>query len=166
MLLWPWIKERWWCSHLMNSSFRSAVINECTVLNIATSELSPVPRHLYRTFRENHDLVGGGGSSIATKLNSVAWFRERTILTERPPLVDEVSANFCGLGVPRGLRVGSLRLFSRLSCLEPLLFFSSSSSVVLTRLNHPVPDPLLQRKSGSARNRTRASVSVSWYSDH
>jgi hypothetical protein len=31
-----------------------------------------------------------------TKLNSVALVRERTIRTERPPLVVEVSANFCG----------------------------------------------------------------------
>jgi hypothetical protein len=30
------------------------------------------------------------------KLNSVAWVRERTILTERPPLVGEVSANYLG----------------------------------------------------------------------
>jgi hypothetical protein len=29
-------------------------------------------------------------------LNSVAWDSERTIRTERPPLVCEVSANFCG----------------------------------------------------------------------
>jgi hypothetical protein len=29
------------------------------------------------------------------KLNSVTWVRERNILTERPPLVGEVSANFC-----------------------------------------------------------------------
>jgi hypothetical protein len=28
------------------------------------------------------------------KLNSVVWVRERTIPTERPPLVNEVSANF------------------------------------------------------------------------
>jgi hypothetical protein len=31
-----------------------------------------------------------------TKLNSVAWVRERTIPTERPTLVCEVSANFRG----------------------------------------------------------------------
>jgi hypothetical protein len=30
------------------------------------------------------------------KLNSLALVRERTISTERPPLVGEVSANFCG----------------------------------------------------------------------
>ena len=30
------------------------------------------------------------------KLNSVALVRERTIPTERPPPVGELSANFCG----------------------------------------------------------------------
>jgi hypothetical protein len=30
---------------------------------------------------------------------SVAWVRERTIPTERPPLVGEISANVCGWGV-------------------------------------------------------------------
>jgi hypothetical protein len=30
------------------------------------------------------------------KLNSMVWARERTIPTERPPLVGEVIANFCG----------------------------------------------------------------------
>ena len=34
--------------------------------------------------------------SIKTKLNTVALVRERTIPTERPPPVGEVSANFCG----------------------------------------------------------------------
>ena len=33
---------------------------------------------------------------IIKKLNSVALVRERTIPTERPPPVGEVSANFCG----------------------------------------------------------------------
>jgi hypothetical protein len=32
---------------------------------------------------------------LQTKLNSVALVRERTIPTERPPPVGEVSANFC-----------------------------------------------------------------------
>jgi hypothetical protein len=34
--------------------------------------------------------------SWKTKLNSMVWVRERTIPTERPPLVGEVIANFCG----------------------------------------------------------------------
>jgi hypothetical protein len=43
---------------------------------------------------------------IKPKLNSVALVRERTIPTERPPLVGEVAANFCGKRVSRGQRNG------------------------------------------------------------
>jgi hypothetical protein len=67
--------------------------------------------------------------------SSVAWVRERTTPTERPPLVCEVNANFCGWRVPRGQRDGSLRPYSRLSRPEPLLLLPSSSSIVLTRLS-------------------------------
>jgi hypothetical protein len=34
--------------------------------------------------------------TIHKKLNSMDWVRERTIPTERPPLVGEVIANLCG----------------------------------------------------------------------
>jgi hypothetical protein len=47
--------------------------------------------------------------------NSVALVRERTIPTERPPLVGEVSANFADNGMSRGQRGGSLRPYSLLS---------------------------------------------------
>jgi hypothetical protein len=50
-----------------------------------------------------------------TKTNSVASVRERTIPTERPPLVGEVNSNFCGWRVPHGQRDGSLRPHSRIS---------------------------------------------------
>jgi hypothetical protein len=40
--------------------------------------------------------------SLYTELNTVALVRKRTIPTERPPLVGEVSANFCGKRVLRG----------------------------------------------------------------
>jgi hypothetical protein len=58
-----------------------------------------------------------------------------------------------------------------LDCLdpEPLLFHSSSSSVILTRLWTSVPVPLLLRKSGSAGNRTRDLCICSkkfWPLDH
>jgi hypothetical protein len=43
---------------------------------------------------------------------------------ERPPLVGEVTANLCGFLDP-----------------EPLLFHSSSSSVILTRLSGPCSRP-------------------------
>jgi hypothetical protein len=49
------------------------------------------------------------------KLNSMVWVRERTIPTERPPLLREVIANFCGWRVPRSQRDGSLRPYSRFS---------------------------------------------------
>jgi hypothetical protein len=39
-------------------------------------------------------LVGNFTAQSASKLNSMVWVRERTIPTERPPLVGEVSANF------------------------------------------------------------------------
>jgi hypothetical protein len=43
-----------------------------------------------------HPPLRGGGTRAGTlELNSVVLVRERTIPTERPPLVGEVSANFC-----------------------------------------------------------------------
>jgi hypothetical protein len=47
------------------------------------------------------------------KTNSVVLVRKRTIPTERPPHVGEVSANFCGYRVSRGQRNGSPRPYSR-----------------------------------------------------
>jgi hypothetical protein len=72
-----------------------------------------------------------------TKKISVALARERTMPTERPPHVGEVSANFCRQRMSHGQRNGSPRPYSRFSRPEPLLFHSSSSSIVLTRLSGP-----------------------------
>jgi hypothetical protein len=44
--------------------------------------------------------------------NSVVSICERTIVTERPLFVGEVSDNFCGQRMPRDQRGGSLRLYS------------------------------------------------------
>jgi hypothetical protein len=68
------------------------------------------------------------------KKNSVALVRKRTIPTERPSIVGEVSANFCGQRVLCGQR----NEFPR-----PLIsvFQSSSSSIVLTRLSGPRSRP-------------------------
>jgi hypothetical protein len=87
-----------------------------------------------------------------TELNSVALVRKRTIPTKRPPLVDEVSA-WSVQRIPTVVNLGFLDP-------EPLLFHSSSPSVFLTRLSGPVPDPILFRKSGSARNQTPTSGSA------
>jgi hypothetical protein len=60
-------------------------------------------------------LPNDNGSRTALKsiretinLNSMLWVRERTIPTERPPLVGEVIANFCGYNVLSGQRDVSL----------------------------------------------------------
>ena len=70
-----------------------------------------------------------------TVKNSVALVRERTIPTERPPPVGEVSANFCG---QRCVTWSAQRVPTAINLcfldLEPLLIYSSSSSVDLARL--------------------------------
>jgi hypothetical protein len=68
---------------------------------------------------------------------SVTWVHERTIPTERPPLVGEVSANVWCWRVSGGQRDWSPLPYSRISRPDPLLFLSSSSSVVVTRLSGP-----------------------------
>jgi hypothetical protein len=69
--------------------------------------------------------------------NSVASVRKRTIPTERPPLVGEVSSSFLRWRVSRDQRNGSPRPYSRISKQELLLLFPSSSSIVFTRLRGP-----------------------------
>jgi hypothetical protein len=64
-----------------------------------------------------------------------------TIRTERKPLIGEVRSTFCGWMVLRGQHDGSLRLYSQISRPELLLFLSSSSSIVLTRLSGPRSRP-------------------------
>ena len=94
---------------------------------------------------------------LKTKLNSVALVRTRTIPTERPPPVGEVSANFCG---HRGVTWSAQRVLTAVNLcfleLEPLLFFIQVAPQLTSRgWVDPVPDPLLLRKSGSAGDRTR-----------
>jgi hypothetical protein len=81
---------------------------------------------------------------------------ERTIPTERQPLVGEVSANL--LRDPCGRILGFLD--------RSRYFFSQVAPQLYSRgWVDPVPDPLLLRKSDSAGNRTRTSVSVARNSD-
>jgi hypothetical protein len=92
----------------------------------------------------------------------VAWVRERTIPTERSPLVGEVSANIADRGChvvsmtdPYGRILGFLD-WSR------YFFFQVAPQLCSRGWVDPVPDPVL-RKSGSVGNRTRTSESVAWY---
>ena len=49
------------------------------------------------SYKKGHKINFSNYRAISkTKLNSVALVRVRTIPTERPPPVGEVSANFCG----------------------------------------------------------------------
>jgi hypothetical protein len=99
------------------------------------------------------------------KLNSVALVLERTIPTERPPLVGEVRANFCWQR-SRSQGNGSPRPYSQFSRPEPLLL---APQLYSRGWVDPVPDPLLLRKSGSAGNGNRdlwISESVVRNSDH
>jgi hypothetical protein len=69
------------------------------------------------------------------KKKSMVLVREWTTPTQRPPLVGEVSTNFCGWNVSRGQRNGSPRPYSRIYRPKPLLFLITRYSTVLTRLS-------------------------------
>jgi hypothetical protein len=60
-------------------------------------------------------------------------------------------------GLPRCQRNGSLRLYSRFSRPEPLLFLQAAPQLYSRGWVDPVREPLVLRKSGSAGNRTRNS---------
>jgi hypothetical protein len=92
------------------------------------------------------------GTPTETELNSVAWIRERTIPTERPPLVGEVSANFCAWRVQRGQLDGFLRPYFRISRPESLFSFASSSPVVLESLSGPRSRPTIYQKTWQCRD--------------
>src|SRR5215510_13445563 len=79
--------------------------------------------------------------------NSVALVRERTIPTERPPPVGEVSPTFADRGVSRGQRNGSPRPLISFLDRSRYFFCSSSSSVDLTRLSGPRSRPTTTQKN-------------------
>jgi hypothetical protein len=99
----------------------------------------------------------------------VALVRKRTIPTDRPPLVGNLSANFCGRGCcvvsatnSHGVNLGFLDQ-SRYFFIQVAPQLSSRGWV------HPVPDPLLLKKSGRAGNRThdiRICIQKLWSLNH
>jgi hypothetical protein len=94
-------------------------------------------------------------------INSVAWVRERTVPTERPPLSSEVSVNFWGCWVV------SVTVFSVFYTRAAIfVFFQVAPQLYSRGWVDPVSAPLLHRKSGSAGNRTRAFGSVARNPDH
>jgi hypothetical protein len=112
----------------------------------------------YRVWGNKH-LNSSVNHYIKTILNSVARVRERTIATERQPIVGEVSA-VCHV---ESVTNPYSRIFDFLYRSRYFLF------QVAPHLSggwmDPIPDPLL-RKSGSVGYRNRTSGSVARNSDH
>jgi hypothetical protein len=107
-------------------------------------------------------LISGANNK---KLNSVPGVRERTIPTERPPLVREVSAKLLRI---EGVAWSTHISFNRIFCfLQRILSFSFQVAPQLysRRWVDHVPDALLLRKYGSAGNRTRTYGSIARKSD-
>ena len=86
--------------------------------------------------------------TVSIHSSSVALVRERTIPTERPPPVGEVSANFffADTGVSRGQRNESPRPLISVFWTGAATFYSSSSSIDLTRLTGPRSRPTTTQK--------------------
>jgi hypothetical protein len=98
--------------------------------------------------------------------NFVARVYEWTIPIERPPLVDEVSANIlrreCAMWSAWHLYGRILGFLDR----SRYFFFQVAPQLYSRGWVDPVPDPLLLRKSSSAGTRIWNSGSVARNSDH
>jgi hypothetical protein len=119
------------CSECLLHSFR-ILPHLCTVYSINKSSLIYNSEVLVHAEHEKNTML---------KKNSMVCVLERTIPTERPPLVGEVSANFCGERVPHGQDDGALRPYSRFSRQEPLLFYQVAPQLSSTRLSGPRSRP-------------------------
>ena len=62
---------------------------------ICVGNREPLRKDVWMSHNERN-LADKNFHFLILKLNSVALVRERTIPTERPPPVGEISANFCG----------------------------------------------------------------------
>jgi hypothetical protein len=74
-------------------------MSNCNRLYVCTSKGTPLRHHhtvIGRCILKTAVILQHVISDIKKKINSMVWVRELTIPTERPPLVGEVIANFCG----------------------------------------------------------------------
>ena len=139
----------------------------CNFLIVCDRYRATFVNHYVMQYSRVSYFSANNSASVKTKLNSVALVRERTIPTERPPPVGEVSANFCG---QRGVALSAQRVKLCFLDLEPLLFYSSSSSIDLrrlTRLSRPRSRPTTTQKNLVVPGiEPGTSVSVARNSDH
>jgi hypothetical protein len=110
----------------------------CFVTNINSKRLCKFSG--FQTSNNNEQPV-----NAVLKKNSVALFRKRTIPTERPTLVGKVGSSFIRI---ESVARSAHRFPTAVNFLdpEPLLFHSSSSSVILTRLSGPHSRPTTSQK--------------------
>jgi hypothetical protein len=80
------------------------------------NSIEPLPQRHQLGFKAANNAVRAPNALFQTHV------RERTIPTDRPPLVGEVSTNFYGQKVSRGQLNPSPRPYSRFSRPEPLVF--------------------------------------------
>jgi hypothetical protein len=107
-----------------------------------------------------------GGGAIKTIQISVAWVREQLYRPSDCRLSEKLVPTFAD----RGCQVISVtdpygRIPAFLDWSSHVFFQVAPQLYSRSRVN-PVPDPLLLRKSGSARNRTRTYANVARNSDH
>jgi hypothetical protein len=108
----------------------SARCGEIKILD-CTGTRTPTPRSSSRVASRHTD--------CATKLNSMVWVRERTIPTERSPLVGEAIANFVRIeGATRSSWRIPPAVFSRFTRQEPLLFYQVASQLYWRGWVNPV----------------------------
>jgi hypothetical protein len=104
--------------------------------------------------------------STVAWINSVAWVRERTMPTERPPLSAKLVSTFAdrychavGVKDPYGRILGFLDR-------SRYFFFQVAPQLYSRGWLDRIPDPLLLRECASAGNRTRTTGSVARNSDY
>jgi hypothetical protein len=104
---------------------------------------------------------------ITITIKKLRGLNPRSNYTERPPLVGDVSANFCGWGCHMVSVTDSYGRIIGLLDRSRYFFVQVAPQLYSRGWVDAVPDPLFLRKSGSAENRTwRTSGSVTRNSDH
>jgi hypothetical protein len=98
-------------SHLLHAGF---LLSSFSTLKMEVIRSSETLVHIW-TSRRYIQQDGNINYGNKTKLNYVAWVRERTIPIERPQLVGEVIANFLRIEYATCQRDGSLQPYSRIS---------------------------------------------------
>jgi hypothetical protein len=120
------------CHDRNDSNFTLSVSRSNEITLSVLNQLISIISHTLRTFLSQ---LGTTQSSCNSSSETLIFYWKNSVASVRK-LVSEVSANFCGW---RGDE--SLRPYSRLSRLEPLLFLPSSSSVIVTMLSGPRSRP-------------------------